>query len=372
MSKLFFSFFSGIFIFLPTAIFASSASDFIVNNQSTYAIPRATTRVLILDLTLPSPRRGETLQLKSIKLHNIGTAIHTDILKMMFWQDGLSPGWDNDEIEAANILYPPFWDAHISGNFSEYRESSQQRIFITLDISSTAISKRTINPQLVAGAGDEAAVQFVSNSEAAGPVDIDITGFERTIIRDASIPCQPVSPLALASEAISTSIIRWSFLDLSNNEFGFKILDSDLKIVVKSETENLSYIDETNLEPNTEYSGRRVVAFNDRGESLSSSLAMFPAVSTLPMEPAEEEVIEEVEAVEEEIEEEEVVEEASPSPEATEGKAISEMTTEELKTKITEIQQSIIKLLSQLIQVIQSEIVAAAAWVCGIFSRLIY
>ena len=32
-------------------------------------------------------------------------------------------------------------------------------------------------------------------------------------------------------EALSVSTIRWHFTDLSNNEFGFKILDSELNIV---------------------------------------------------------------------------------------------------------------------------------------------
>ena len=62
------------------------------------------------------------------------------------------------------------------------------------------------------------------------------------------------------------------------------------------------------------------------------------------------------EEAEEPAEEPEEVEEAPPSPEATEGKAISEMTIEELKAKIVEIQQKIIELLKQLIQLFQSKI----------------
>ena len=76
-----------------------------------------------------------------------------------------------------------------------------------MDIASDVLSGRTIKPQLVAGAGEEAAVQFVSGN--SGPTDENITGFERTILAGASSPTTPVAPLARTPEVISTSTIRW-------------------------------------------------------------------------------------------------------------------------------------------------------------------
>ncbi len=332
---------------IPNVVCASVAEDFIVNNQPSYAIPPGTTQVLILDLTLPKPTENDSLQLKSIKLHNAGTARQTDISKMVFWEDGSSPGWDNDETEVVRVSSSPFWDTEI------LCAGSAQRIFVTVDISSTAGSERTIKPQLVANVVDSAAIQFTT-STANGPVDADVIGFERIILAGASHPTTPVSPLARAPEAISTSTIRWRFLDLSNNEFGFKILDSNLKVVARSETADLSCLNETGLQPDTEYSGRRVIAFNDRGESSFS--AIFPSTYTLSPaesgeEPAAEEPVEEPAPIEEPAAEE-------PAAEEEVEKTISEMTVEELKTKITEIQQKIINFLEQLIELIQLQIAA--------------
>ncbi len=316
----------GIFIFLPAFVDGATASDFKINNQPIYVVPPGTSQVLILDLTLPE-------FLKSIKIINAGTAQQWDISKISIFEDGISAGWDGDEKEVVNRSSSPFWDTWLSGDFS----SSQKRIFVTMDLSSAAASERTIKPQLQLNS-----VEFASGD--SGPSDQTITGFERMILAGASYPTVPVAPLAKTGEALSTSTIRWYFTDLSNNEFGFKIKDSSLKTVAISETANLSYLEETGLEPNTEYSGRRAVTYNDRGEGPTS--AIFPAVTTLvEAPPIAEEVPEEVPA------EEEVAEETPAE------KPISAMTAEELKTKILEIQQKIIELLKQLIQLIQQQII---------------
>ena len=83
-------------------------------------------------------------------------------------------------------------------------------------------------------------------------------GARKIISKDASAPALPAFPLAGSPEVLSTSTIRWHFTDLSLNEFGFKILDGNLKELVRKEEANLSYLDETGLSPNTEYSGRRI------------------------------------------------------------------------------------------------------------------
>ncbi len=357
MKKLFLFCFVGLIFLMPGIVFGSIASDFTINNQSTYSIPPNTTNLLILDLTLPMSVEGETLQVESIKINNAGTAQHSDVSKMVVWEDGLSAGWDGDEIEISRITTSPWWDTVITGDFSEYghlSEAGGRRIFVTVDIYSNAVSERTIKPQLVVGTGDGVAIQFVSATSTNGPVDANVVGFERTILTGIDIPSSPVSPLRQTPEVISDTVIRWHFLDLSNNEFGFKILDSNLSVVAKSETADLSYIDETGLIPNTEYSGRRVVAFNDMGQS--DSLLTFQAVYTLE---AEEEVIEE-DPIEEPVEEEESVEEEEviEEEEITEIKPISEMTVVELKNEIAGIQQQIIILITQLIQLFQSQLTA--------------
>ena len=333
-------------VFIPGVIYGSQASDFTVNRQSTYAVPRDVTKILVLDLTLPEPPENGSLKVESIKLHSAGTATHLDFSKLLIWEDGPSAGFDNDEIEVAKVLTALF-DTEISGTFREYSKGDPwQRIFVTLDTTSDvySITEKTIKLELVMDS------VIFSDTAFNGPTDASVIGFERIISKDASTPTVPVTPLAGTPEVLSSTAIRWHFTDLSNNEFGFKILDDTLKEVARKEQVNLSYLDETGLQPDTEYSGRSVMAFNDRGESLSSALTVFSAVSTLAEEVEEEvieeEVIEEVSEVIEEEVEDEVIEEPS--------------LLEKLQTKIAEIQQKINELLNQLNELLQEQ--AATIW----------
>ena len=318
-------------IFVPGIVCGSTAGDFIVNPQSTYAVPPGTDKVLILDLTLPG------IGLTSIKINNTGTIQKYNVSQLLVFEDGTSPGWDGDESERVRKSSFPFFDTEITGDFSK------QRIFITLNITSTTHSGRTIKPEL-----DVNSVLF-SDPTLNGPSDIKVVGFERTVSVEASGPQVPVSPLAKKGEAISTSTIRWHFNDLSNNEFGFKILDADSNEIVRKEKSDISYIDEIGLQPNTEYSGRRVVAFNDRGESLNSSITVFQAVNTL------------TEKIEEEATGKEVFEEKIEAV-----KEAKEEITEELsllkiiQQKIAELQQQIDELFDRLTEFLEYQ--GATTW----------
>jgi len=139
-------------------------------------------------------------------------------------------------------------------------------------------------------------------------------------------------------------------------------LDAESNIVAQKNEANLSYLDETGLSPDTEYSGRRVVVFNDRGESLSSSLAVFPAVHTLAEEMIEEEIIEEEIAEEEIIKEEvdikeEVVEE-EPS------------LFETIQQKIAEIQRQINDLFNQLAELLQQSAATVKSFLASLWITL--
>lgn len=298
------------FIFLPTIATASVAEDFKVNPQSTYDIPYNTSRVLVLDLTLSAPKQ-------SIILSNAGTADHTVISELTFWQDGSSADWNGDETEVARVLSPPFFDTAISGNFSG-------RIFVTADIKNIAsLQEKTFQ------------FQVKENSE------VKATGFERKIVHNASGPTIPIAPIARTPEAISSTTLRWHFQDQSNNEFGFKILDGNLRVVARTEQANVSYIDETGLQPDTEYSGRLAVAFNDRGTSLTTVLSNFEAVRTL--------------AAPEEVQ--------PPAEVEGEGEEVVD-----LRDKIETLQLQLLDLLNQLIQVLQEQIAASQASIFSAFS----
>jgi hypothetical protein len=328
-----------VFALIPILSQASTAADFTVNSQPTYDVPPGSTNILILDLTLPQPVAGQTLQLQSIKIDNAGTAQQHYVDKLYIYEDGPSPGWDGDENKRFTKLSSPFFEVVMASDaFSEYM--GQQRIFMTVDIASDVTTEKTIQPQLTVDS-----VVF-ANGET-GPTDNAVTGFARIIASGTELPTAPIAPLAKTAEALSSSTIRWHFEDRSNNEFGFKILDGNLKEVARTEEANISYIDETGLQPDTEYSGRRIIAFNDRGESFSSALAVFPAVRTLKTAPLGEETFEEP-AGSQNIE--------GGEGEITPEKSLLEM----IQEQIAELQQEIIDLRNQLNELLEQQ--AAGIW----------
>ncbi|MFH1820667.1 MAG: hypothetical protein ABH805_02035 [Candidatus Nealsonbacteria bacterium] len=298
-------------LFVPITVSGAVASDFTINNQSMYDVPPGSSKVLILDLSLP-----ETLQ--SIRIDNAGTAEQRDISKISVFEDGASSGWDGDEKEIVNRSTTPFFDTILLGTFSS------KRIFVTVNIASTAVSYRTIKPKFKLDS-----LVFVSGG--TGPTDEELLGLERKIVAGASQPTAPVAPLPGTPEILSSTAIRWHFTDLSNNEFGFKILDGNLKTIVKQEEANLTYLDETGLLPSTAYSGRRVVTFNDRGESFVSLI--FPEVVTLAKEMIEEPVVEEP-VVEEPVEE---------IPPVVETPVVEEPVVEEPVTETPVVEEPVIK-----------------------------
>src|SRR3989344_5690216 len=125
-----------VFIFIPALSLASVAGDFIVNPQSTYAVPAGITELLILDLTLPGTG------LTSIKINNAGTVAQYDISRLSIYEDGASPGWDGDESEMARRSFSPFFDSVLNGTFTK------QRIFVTVDTASTTYTGKTIKPEI--------------------------------------------------------------------------------------------------------------------------------------------------------------------------------------------------------------------------------
>jgi len=325
-----------IIIFLPAASQASVASDFLVNRQSTYAVPYNAQNILIFDLTLPDPASGGTLQLESINFHNSGTADQTNIVKLMIWEDGPSAGWNNDERSVAILSAAPFFDTAIAGNFQSYAKGDQsQRIFVTIDTSETGTIERTIKFQLL-----ENSVVFTTVADA-GPTDEVVSGYERKITSENSLLSVPASPIAGIPEIISSDTIRWHFTDIANNEFGFRLLDGNLKTLVQKEASDLSYLDETGLRPNTEYSGRKIVAFNDRGENPVSVSSVFPSARTASLAPVELPVVPEPESVVEEV--------VQPAVEIISEPAPSQPTLfENMQIKITDIQKEIGNFIKQL------------------------
>ena len=83
----------------------------------------------------------------------------------------------------------------------------------------------------------------------------------------------PISPTISTPSAQSASAIRWNFTDNASDETGFKIYDNTDTLVTSLATPNLTYLEETGLSVNTQYSGRYAVSYNSYGNSASSSVA---------------------------------------------------------------------------------------------------
>jgi len=80
----------------------------------------------------------------------------------------------------------------------------------------------------------------------------------------------PIAPTISTPTVLSSSAIRWSFTDNSSYETGFRVYTNADAIATSSAIANLTYLDETGLSENTQYT-RYVKAYNSYGESASSS-----------------------------------------------------------------------------------------------------
>ena len=66
------------------------------------------------------------------------------------------------------------------------------------------------------------------------------------------------TPIISTPQALSSTSIRWNFTDTASTETGFKLYDSSNNLLATSTNANATYIDETNLTPNTQYTGRYI------------------------------------------------------------------------------------------------------------------
>jgi len=120
-------------------------------------------------------------------------------------------------------------------------------------------------------------IYSVNTEDAENSSYISDSGYTLTV---------PTAPTIGAPTALSTTSIRWNFSDNASNETGFKLHDASHNILVTDANPNLTYIDETGLSPNTQYT-RHVHAYNGAGDSAVSgdgtkyTLANVPAVPTV-------------------------------------------------------------------------------------------
>ncbi|MDX9739520.1 MAG: fibronectin type III domain-containing protein, partial [Candidatus Dojkabacteria bacterium] len=89
----------------------------------------------------------------------------------------------------------------------------------------------------------------------------------------------PVSDLS--GEALSTTSIRWSFVDNSNGESGIRLYDQGDTLVKTCVGENLPFCDEDGLDENTQYT-RYAIVYNDEAQSPASQSAQRYTLLSVP------------------------------------------------------------------------------------------
>jgi len=130
--------------------------------------------------------------------------------------------------------------------------------------------------------------QLATGNPNITPIIDDLSIDYESLASFSAMPASlPSAPSNLSCQAISSDIIRWNFTDTASNETGFKlygpeglILDTEPNIVT-----DLSYFDEINLQPNTQYQDRYVKTFNGGGESVASNTASCYTLANPPLEP---------------------------------------------------------------------------------------
>ncbi|MBI2625233.1 MAG: hypothetical protein HYW70_02790 [Candidatus Nealsonbacteria bacterium] len=294
----------------------------------------------------------------AIRVVNIGTAGNTDIARIEAWEDNATAGWSGKTTPDETLIGSSVnWDSNFSVTGATYTTSSDatRRIFITADLDPGARSGFTIKVRINANY-----ITLTSNND--GPsVDNLIVGQTRSIIVSGSAsPSAPSAPTLGTPEAISAGTIRWKFTDKATNETGFKVYDGTNYKVVATASANASYADETGLSADTEYSKRRLVAYNDGGDSLEKEYSPVRTLSAaVPVTPAVEvpapavvPPVAETPAVETPAVEVPVVETPAAEvkiPTVTFEKPISQLTKAEVEAKIAEI-LDVVKVLQQMIK----------------------
>ncbi len=94
------------------------------------------------------------------------------------------------------------------------------------------------------------------------------------------VPTVPAAPIAGSVEVLGPDSVRYNWIDTSDNETGFRILNAEGQVIVQVEAGATQAV-ETGLPANMPVEGRRVIAFNDVGPSEASEFVS--AITAAPI-----------------------------------------------------------------------------------------
>lgn len=361
-----------VFISVPAIVFGFTVSQ-IINHQApeAYFYPQEFDK-LVLDLTIPSGTCCGTDILKAITLQNTGSAIDIrEIDKIKLWKDEDKSGFQGMGIdkELGTFIFYSQNNSWYLSNLNETIPTDGLRIFASAEIRTGAVNGTTFQmkiPQLFdqnqAGNFDLGDLGIFLESKNNGPTDGAIlNSFRQTISASVIDFLPPESVIISPKDKDQITAANYLIQGLSRDRGGSTPQWLKISINPSTGSGQVNWQDVTPTSSNYatwQYNWQNIA---EGTYILKTQSADWMGNIETPGEGIIVSVISSAPSVqvEEKIKEGEETGKAPPSPGATEGKAISEMTIEELKAKITEIQQKIIELLTQLIQLYQAQLEAA-------------
>jgi len=354
MRNFFYIFLIFSFLFLPKIVFGFTTSQ-----MTNYQAPESYFYIqefdkLILDLTIPSGKENEADKLIAITVQNLGSAIDArEIEKFKLWKDEGKVGFQGMGIdkELGDFIFYSQNNSWYLNNVNQLIPKEGLKIFLSAEINRGATNGTTLKikiPQLSDQNQNEnfdlGDLGIFLESKNNGPSDgIIVNSYTQTIRTTLYDELPPKSVIIDPKASATITTQNYKILGLARDQGGstprwvkIGINDSWYDVTTTSSNygtweynwQNIAEGTYTLKTQSADWSGNTEKA----GEGITVTVA-FPA-------PPAEEPKEEVNKPEE------------PSKE----KLISEMTVEELKAKILEIQQQIIELLTQLIQLYQVQL----------------
>lgn len=201
--------------------------------------------------------------------NNICSASSNTIGKFAIVETGSAATFDNNDYYTGNPLPVSAWSYGVDTyatmvNWQSAGHDINSIINNPLFVSSSNFSLQASSPAINAGADVGLTSDYIGTAVPQGSAP-DIGAYEYLL--------PSAAPTIGTPSALSTTSLRWTFTDNANNETGFKVYDNTNTLASSSAVTDLSYLDETGLSANTQYTGRYVTAYNAAGDSAHSATA---------------------------------------------------------------------------------------------------
>lgn len=363
-----------VFAFIPIRQAKALESTDFTNHQvpEAYIYPQEFDK-LVMDLTIPNGNNGAEDILEALTLQNTGTARdYNDIEKLIMWQDAGLEGFQGMAIdkEIGTFSYNGLDSSWYLDNLDLLVPIQGVRIFISAEINKNATTNRSIQIKIPVlsdvssnnsfDLGDQG---IFMQSGQNGPDNTAIINAYAQAVRIINL--ENLAPKTVIAEPENNEILNSSEYIIKGVardqggstpewvKIGINLLAGPAQVIWHDVTATGSNYSTWEYEWNNINEGVYTLQtkssdwLGNTGVSENTVVVQVDFVEPVP----EPELVPEPEPVSEPE-----PEKTPPLPEATEGKAISEMTVQELEQMIIQVQQQIQELLKQLIKSLLEQI----------------